>query len=203
MFTKIPLIIGLLVSMSMPTFAGKPVSSLLEMRQRHVIIQEWDLSCGAAALSTLLNFQHNLDVTEKYVATTMIGRKEYVDNPQLLQIKQGFSLLDLKRFVDNHGLVGNGYGSLVYDNLLDIAPVIVPVNLDGYNHFVIFRGAAANRVLLADPAWGNRTLSKEKFLQSWIDFGDIGRVGFTVESSSYEPKYNQLKPTELDFSIIR
>ncbi|MGE5319866.1 MAG: hypothetical protein ACM3KD_06790, partial [Hyphomicrobiaceae bacterium] len=33
------------------------VTSLLETRHAHVVIQEWDLSCGAAALATLLRYQ--------------------------------------------------------------------------------------------------------------------------------------------------
>jgi hypothetical protein len=41
-------------------------------------------------------------------------------------------------------------------------PIIVSLNLLGYNHFVIFRGIKGNRVLLADPAWGNRTLLIEQ-----------------------------------------
>ena len=197
------LFLMIVCTISHSLLAREPVTSMLEMRQRHVTIQNWDLSCGAAALTTLLNYQHNWDFTEKAVALEMIGRQEYIDDPSLLEMKQGFSLLDLKRFVDKRGLIGNGYGELKFDNLIDIAPVIVPVNLDGYNHFVIFRGIVANRVLLADPAWGNRTMYKDKFVRAWIDFGDIGHVGFTIESNDYEPELNRLKPQELDFAIIR
>ena len=32
-----------------------------------------------------------------------------------------------------------------------MAPIMVPVDLSGYPHFVVFRGALGNRVLLADP----------------------------------------------------
>jgi len=34
-----------------------PVKSLLEMRRERVVVQEWDLSCGAAALATILHYQ--------------------------------------------------------------------------------------------------------------------------------------------------
>ncbi len=33
----------------------QPVRSLLELRQDKVVVQKWDLSCGAAALATLLS----------------------------------------------------------------------------------------------------------------------------------------------------
>jgi hypothetical protein len=42
-----------------------PVRSLLEMRHHNVIIQSWDLSCGAAAPATLLRYEWGNPVTEK------------------------------------------------------------------------------------------------------------------------------------------
>ena len=32
-----------------------PVRSLREIRQAHVVVQRWDVSCGAASLATLLS----------------------------------------------------------------------------------------------------------------------------------------------------
>ncbi len=180
-----------------------PVTSLLEMRHRNVVIQEWDLSCGAAALTTLLRYQHNIDVTEKEVAQKLINRQEYIDNPDLLKIKQGFSLLDLKRYVVDIGLQGDGFGQLEFGDLLDFAPVIVPVRLEDYNHFVVFRGVAGNRVLVADPAWGNRILSRDKFEEAWIDFDALGKIGFTVTSEDSDPMMNKLLPESLDFVMLR
>src|SRR5205823_3175210 len=37
----------------------RAVRSLLAMRQEKVVVQKWDLSCGAAALATLLTYQHS------------------------------------------------------------------------------------------------------------------------------------------------
>lgn len=197
------IIVVTLLMLNSGILARTPVTSLLELRQKNVIMQEWDLSCGAATLTTLLNYQHGINVTEKEVATELIGRKEYIDNPDLLKIRQGFSLLDLKKYVDKRGLTGNGYGQLNMDNLIQLAPVLVPIQLQGYNHFVIFRGIAGNRVLLADPAWGNRIMMKDKFVDAWIDFGPIGRVGFTVTAKDQDPVLNQLAPGTLDFVMLR
>lgn len=159
----------------------RSVRSLLEMRQDTVVMQEWDLSCGAAALTTLLRYQHGDPVTEKEVATALINRDIYIENPIIVQLNQGFSLLDLKRYVDARGYNGIGFGRLTVDDLIRRAPIIVPINVAGYNHFVIFRGQLDNRVLLADPAWGNRTMTVEKFEKAWIDYPKIGHVGFIVE----------------------
>ncbi len=181
----------------------RSVVSLLEMRKKNVVLQEWDLSCGAAALTTILRYQHGIDTTEKEVATALIQRKEYIENPDLLKYKQGFSLLDLKRHVERLGLKGEGFGRLELDNLIEQAPVIIPVRLQDYNHFVIFRALAGNRVLVADPAWGNRILSKSEFAKAWIDFGDLGKIGFVVRSDDTDPGLNKLLPSALDFVMLR
>ena len=179
------------------------VKSLLEMRRENVVMQKWDLSCGAAALTTLLNFQHHDMVTEKQVATGLMGREEYVKNPLLVNIRQGFSLLDLKRYADERGYEGIGYGKLTLDSLVKKAPIIVPLNLLGYNHFVIFRGIKGNRVLLADPAWGNRTLLVEQFESAWINFPQIGRVGFAVARTDGVSTPNLLEPKADEFVMLR
>ena len=165
-----------------------PVKSLLEIRRERVVIQKWDLSCGAAALTTLLRYQHGDPVTEKDVATALINRSEYLRNPQLVQIREGFSLLDLKRYVDGRGYQGTGLRQLTLDDLNRRAPILIPIQTRGYNHFVVFRGQRDNRVLLADPAWGNRTMTVEHFMQAWIDYPKIGHVGFVVEAAPGHPR---------------
>lgn len=182
-----------------------PVTSFLELRQKNVVIQQWDLSCGAAALTTLLRYQHGIDVSEKEVALAMVKRKEYIEDPDLLRRREGFSLLDLKLHTESHGLTGNGYGGLNFENLLELAPVLVPVNIEGYNHFVIFRGIAKNRILLADPAWGNRIMSKSDFINAWFEIGALGKVGFTVASidPAAKSELHKLTPTFMDFVMIQ
>ena len=38
------------------------------MRHDKVVVQEWDLSCGAAALATILNHQYDDPVSEREIA---------------------------------------------------------------------------------------------------------------------------------------
>jgi predicted double-glycine peptidase len=80
--------------------------------------------------------------------------------------------------------------------------LIFPLSLNDYNHFVVFRGAWGDRVLLADPAWGNRTMTIQEFEGLWLDFGQFGKVGFVVERRDGIPPPNQLAPTPDDFLIL-
>lgn len=181
----------------------RTVRSLLEMRQENVVIQKWDLSCGAAALATLLKYQHGEPVTEREIALSLMKRDEYIQNPQLVQIREGFSLLDLKRHVDAHGYLGKGFGKLELNDLVAKAPLIVPITTNGYNHFVIFRGVRKDRVLLADPAWGNRTMRIDEFNKRWIDYPSLGHIGFAVERRDGVQVSNRLKPKMSEFVMLR
>lgn len=180
-----------------------PVRSMAESRHQNVVLQRWDLSCAAAALATILRYQHGEPVTERSVALGLIDREEYLANPQLVRLRQGFSLLDLKRFTDGLGYQGVGLGQLAFPDLLERAPIIVPVNLQGYPHFVVFRGATSNTVLLADPAFGNVTMSIAKFMKGWIDYREIGRVGFVVTESGNTVPPGRLSPRAMDFVVLR
>jgi hypothetical protein len=190
----------------MPALAAddrRAVTSLLEMRRDRVVVQEWDLSCGAAALATLLNYQHGDPVSEREIAKGLIEREEYLANPTLVRARQGFSLLDLKRYVEQRGYQGIGFGKLTLEDLIERAPVMVPVRFQGYNHFVVFRGALGNRVLLADPAFGNHTMLAASFEAAWLDYPEFGKVGFVVARADGAAPPNQLAPSPSDFVSLR
>jgi len=180
----------------------RSVASLAEIRELNVVIQNWDLSCGAAALATILNYQHGDPVSEREIATRLMSSSEYLENPMLVMIRQGFSLLDLKRFVDDRGYDGIGLGQLTVEHIVARAPMIVPINVYGYQHFVVFRGMLGNRVLLADPAFGNRTMLRSEFENAWLGFADIGHVGFVVKRRDGLIPPNQLEPKPGDFVTL-
>ena len=189
-----------------PAFAEgyRPVRTLLELRREGVMIQKWDLSCAAAALATLLRYQFGDPATENEIALSLINRGEYIEHPELVRIRQGFSLLDLKRYVEAHGYKGLGYPALTLNDLIEEAPIMVPINALGYNHFVIFRGLMGNRVLLADPAWGNRTMTIEKFQRMWLDYGEpMGHVGFVVERADGRKPLSKLEPKPAEFVALQ
>jgi uncharacterized protein len=197
------LLIGAAGCATVPEPPPEPVRSLLEMRHDRVVVQQWDLSCGAAALATILNYQHGDPVSEREVATGLIRRASYVANPALVQVRHGFSLLDLKRYADRRGYAGIGYGRLALDDLIERAPIMVPIRLKGYNHFVVFRGARGNRIVLADPAFGNRTMLAERFEEAWLEYPEFGKVGFVVARQDGLVPPNELAPRANDFVFLR
>ena len=179
-----------------------PVRSLYEQRTEHIILQQFDLSCGAAALATILKYQHGLDTTERRVALGLISRDIYIADPEILRIRQGFSLLDMTRYVDRLGYRAEALGGMDYADLLARVPAIVPVRMHGYSHFVVFRGELNGNVLLGDPAYGNRTLPASRFIKAWVDYAEFGRVAFTVHRRDSLIPPNQLTLSRDDFSLL-
>ncbi|NND37049.1 MAG: C39 family peptidase [Gammaproteobacteria bacterium] len=176
---------------------------MLEQRQHQVVLQRWDLSCGAAALATILEYQHGDVVSEKEIAMMMMGRAEYLDDPSIVASRQGFSLLDLKKFVDERGYNGVGLGQMRLEDLVEYSPIIVPISIHGYQHFVIVRGMLNNRIVIADPAFGNRTMTKNRFERSWLPLPELGRIGFYVKRTDGLIPPNRLQVTPRDFFVLR
>jgi uncharacterized protein len=148
-----------------------PVRSLLEIRQTHVVIQKWDLSCGAAALATVLTYRFNDPVPERTIAEAILRHTA----AERVKAQGGFSLLDLKRFAESRGYKATGYRRLRFDDLVGLDTPVVPIQTKGYSHFVVLRGVRGERVHLADPAFGNRTMTVRAFKGAWL-----GGLGFVV-----------------------
>lgn len=183
--------------------AAAPVRSLAELREEYVVKQQWDLSCGAAALTTLLKYQHGENISERAVALKLMKRKEYVDAPQLVQLREGFSLFDLKRVANEVGYRADGFGRMKFEDLIRKSPIIVPIRTKGYNHFVIVRGGYAGRVLLSDPAWGNRTMEVNSFMEKWINYPQLGHVGLTISRRDGRSALHDISAQPADFLFIR
>lgn len=180
----------------------RAVVSLLEQRQSLVVMQDWDYSCGAASLATLLNFQHGDPATEREIALGLMARPEYVENPFIVNMRKGFSLADLKIYVDARGYRGRGLGNMSLEELIERAPAMVPIMVHGSSHFVVVRGRHGNRILFADPLFGNRTMTETQFLEAWEALEDVGRVAFVVERKDGLPPPNRLEPNADEFLTL-
>jgi uncharacterized protein len=155
----------------------RPVRSMVELRREKVVQQRWDLSCGAAALSTVLTHDLRDPVSEREIVTALLTGAD----ADAIRERGGFSLLDLKRYAVARGYAAAGFGGLELAGLLRLGVAIVPTVGEEGPHFVIFRGATQGRVVLADPSYGARTLTPGEFEAIWSP-----RVAFVVRRSSGE-----------------
>jgi len=157
------------------------ITSLKEARFRTTVAQQYDFSCGSAATATLLTWQYDTPVSEKEVFVQMYRRGD-----QAKIRKQGFSLLDMRLYLESIGFQADGF-ELPLDKLLEEGlPAIVLLNDRGYRHFVVVKGLRDGRILLGDPARGTRTMSRSRFDALW----DNG-ILFVVHNRRELARFNQ------------
>lgn len=140
----------------------KRIKSLRDLRFENIVRQENDFSCGASAIATLLQQLYGLPISEHEVITEMLKGAD-----ENLVRKHGFSMLDMKNYVDRIGLRGSGY-QLDKNGLSALkVPVIALQTSRGYAHFVVIKRVHHGVVYLADPALGHRQMPLEEFAQDW------------------------------------
>lgn len=158
-----------------------PVRSFRQVRLTHTVRQQYDFSCGSAAVATLLTYHYGHPVTEAEVFEQM-----FQDGDQDRIRQEGFSLLDMKRFLASRGFEADGF-QLPLDKLADQqTPAIVLLNERGYMHFVVVKGMRGQRVLLGDPANGTRAVSRTEFEAAWPS-----RLLFVIHSHLRTARFNQ------------
>ena len=143
---------------------SKNIRSLKEIRGEGVVRQRWDMSCGAAALSTLLTYDFKDKTPETAIVVWILHRVD----PVRVRARGGFSLLDLKHFAQARGYSAEGFSGMTMKDLAaEKTSVITPIRLKGFDHFVVVRGVEDGRVLVADPGFGNLTMRVDRFQQLW------------------------------------
>jgi predicted double-glycine peptidase len=159
----------------------KPVQSWKARKFNGVVRQQTDFSCGAAALATIFNYGFGKSTTETQVLVNMLK----ISDPAVVR-ERGFSLLDMKRFVSAVGMKGEGF-EVGFDALRELkVPGIVLINSRGYKHFVVIRRAGEDFIQVADPALGNRVMTRAQFEREW------NGIVFVVLGEGYNPD-NALK----------
>jgi predicted double-glycine peptidase len=138
------------------------VTSWRDLPFRTVVRQQFDYSCGSAALATLLRYHYGRQVGEAEIFKAM-----YAVGDQANIRKVGFSLLDMKRYLASIGYGGEGYRLPLADIERLGAPGIALVKTGSYRHFVVIKGMRGDRVLLGDPALGIRSVSRTDFGKMW------------------------------------
>jgi len=138
------------------------VMSWRDIPFRTVVRQQFDYSCGSAAIATLLRYHYGVSVNEAEVFQSMYDRG---DQARIQQV--GFSMLDMRGYLERRGFGADGL-RLSLDRLaaLDM-PSIALITHDNYRHFVVVKGVSATHVLVGDPTFGLQTYTREEFTEVW------------------------------------
>ena len=162
------------------------VESMREGRFRNIVRQQTDYSCGASALATILRYGYRLDADETTVIQGMLG----IADADLVA-QRGFSLLDIKRYVESIGMRGRGY-RISEGRLRSLrVPGLVLMDVRGFRHFVVLKQVAGDYAEIADPILGNRSIPIAEFLESWPS-----RAVFVVIGSDFDRNTVLLQPAE-------
>ncbi|MFV0478502.1 MAG: C39 family peptidase [Parahaliea sp.] len=138
------------------------VTSFQEQKFARVIPQAYDFSCGSAAVATLLTFHFEQTVTEHDIFIDM-----YQQGDQALIQSKGFSLLDMKRYLERRGYKADGF-RISLDKLREVGvPAIALIDTNGYTHFIVIKAVDDRHVIVGDSALGMRALSRSEFEGMW------------------------------------
>ncbi len=141
------------------------VKSWTTLRKQNVVMQQRDYSCGAAALATLLHYHWEDDATETQLLVEVVNMLTVEEMKE--RIKNGLSLTDLRRLAVRLGHLAT-IGRLEFDKLRESKiPLVVGIVVNGFDHFVVYRGADDHYVYLADPARGKVRTPIDEFKKQW------------------------------------
>ncbi|CDF84232.1 C39 family peptidase [Pseudomonas sp. QL9] len=165
--------------------AYKQVESVRERRFANLVEQKTDFSCGAASLATILRQAYDLDVDEEFVIKGMLVKAD----PNLVRT-QGFSMLDMKVYLESIGMRARGY-RIPPSSLEKLAvPVIVLLDVRGYKHFVVLQRTYKGHMYIGDPVLGHKRYTQEDFLKGW------NGIIFAIIGPGYDKANALLRPPE-------
>ncbi len=159
-----------------------PVVSMQERRWHKIVRQQYDYSCGSAVIASLLTYHYEMPTTEieSFTAMYNAGNQEKIK-------AQGFSMLDMKAYLDSLDLNASGF-RISLDELNQVGvPGITMISINGYRHFVLIKGIEKNKVLVGDPAAGIKIYRRSQFEKMWNGIilavrrkGEVGRRYFNL-----------------------
>ena len=155
-------------SVSVPGAIGSlevSVESMKALRFRSVVAQEYDFSCGSAAVATLLTYHYGRPTVE---TDTFDGMFRVGDQDRIRT--KGFSMLDMKNYLAREqGMSSDGF-RIGLAELEELGvPAIAMIETRGYRHFVVIKGVEDDRVLVGDPALGVKAYTRHGFEEVWVN----------------------------------
>lgn len=136
------------------------VKSYQELRNQKVIRQNYEQSCGASALATLINLIDDNNLTELDLLKIMSQKELYTDMVSFADLKEAVKKLNYKSQTYQ-------INTEFLDKLINI-PMLVKIEDDPrYPHFIVIINHKGDFLQVLDPSFGEYISSKREFYSVW------------------------------------
>jgi len=175
-----------LVTAATPAKEGSGRRSWAQLRDQGVVKQQFDYSCGASSLATLLTHSYHHKVTELELLK-MIDQKDR---------EKSISFFDMTGLLKQMGYRSVGLAADLETLKKLKIPALLYFHRKKQDHFTILKGINDSWVWVADPTWGNRKMSHRQFLKYWKTRPDeqkYGRLLLVYPKAGVQPPEPLLK----------
>lgn len=169
------------------------VKSYQEIKNEKVIRQNYEESCGAASLATLINILDDSNLTESDLLKAMSGQQLYTDM---------VSFADLNDAVKKLGFQSKSYkiDRKILESIMSV-PILVKIEDDPrFPHFVVIINHKGNYLQILDPSYGEYISSKREFYSVW-DRYKKGGFALIINPKKQLKDYKLNLPKSLNFEI--
>ncbi|EHQ1323280.1 C39 family peptidase [Campylobacter upsaliensis] len=169
------------------------VKSYQEIKNEKVIRQNYEESCGAASLATLINILDDSNLTESDLLKAMSGQQLYTDM---------VSFADLNDAVKKLGFQSKSYkiDRKILESIMSV-PILVKIEDDPrFPHFVVIINYKGNYLQIFDPSYGEYISSKREFYSVW-DRYNKGGFALIINPKKQLKDYKLNLPKSLNFEI--
>ncbi|EOB5055901.1 cysteine peptidase family C39 domain-containing protein [Campylobacter upsaliensis] len=169
------------------------VKSYQEIKNEKVIRQNYEESCGAASLATLINILDDSNLTELDLLKAMSGQQLYTDM---------VSFADLNDAVKKLGFQSKSYkiDRKILESIMSV-PILVKIEDDPrFPHFVVIINHKGNYLQIFDPSYGEFISSKREFYSVW-DRYNKGGFALIINPKKQLKDYKLNLPKSLNFEI--
>lgn len=144
---------------------ARRVENYTDLKKKNIVMQKRDYSCGAAALATVAKYYWGDNVDEEFFLAILDHLLTLEEAQE--RVKNGLAMADLRKAAVEAGYTAV-VGRVSFEKLTESkVPLVVGITVEGYDHFVVYRGTDGLYVYLADPIRGNLRIRSNEFIKQW------------------------------------
>ena len=145
-----------------------------ELKFHQIVPQELDYSCGAACICSVFEHYWGIPCNEEFLVRLLLEEILKTKEKAKDRIENGFTVGDLESVINYIGKEDPDISCKAYVRKVKLedlrkakVPLIVGIDLNGFEHFVFIKKIVDDNVLLGDPIRGNQWISIDKFAEIW------------------------------------